>query len=97
MINKYFFIISCFFFLYKQGKSIAISLYFAIKVILTNLNNGILKIMAKVLRTNPDLSKHFFEIFPNFIWESSQNIYYLDKPKLLRKRNSLTLTFANED
>ena len=47
--------------------------------------------MAKVLRTNPDSSKHFFEIFPNFIWESSQNIYYLDKPELLRKRNSLTL------
>ena len=53
--------------------------------------------MAKVLRTNPSLSKYFFEIFPNFIWESSQNIYYLDKPELLRKRNSLTLTFANED
>ena len=52
--------------------------------------------MAKVLRTNPDSSKHFFEIFPNFIWESSQNIYYLDKPELLRKRNSLTLTFANK-
>ena len=51
-----------FFLFIKQGKSIAISLYFAIKVILTNLNNGILKIMAKVLRTNPDLSKHFFEI-----------------------------------
>ena len=47
--------------------------------------------MAKVLRTNPDLSKHFFEIFPNFIWESSRNIYYLDKSGLLRKRNSLTL------
>ena len=47
--------------------------------------------MAKVLRTNPGSSKHFFEIFPNFIWESSQNIYYLDKPELLRKRNSLTL------
>jgi len=97
VINKYFFIISCFFFLYKQGKSIAISPYFAIKVILTNLNNDILKRMAKVLHTNPGLSKHFFEIFPNFIWESSLNIYYLDKPKLLRKRNSLTLTFANED
>ena len=53
--------------------------------------------MAKVLRTNPSLSKYFFEILPNFIWESSQNIYYLDKPELLRKRNSLTLTFANED
>ena len=53
--------------------------------------------MAKVLRTNPNSSKNFFEIFPNFIWESSQNIYYLDKPKLLRKRNSLTLTFANKD
>ncbi|ERL03778.1 hypothetical protein HMPREF9108_02249, partial [Leptotrichia sp. oral taxon 225 str. F0581] len=38
-----------------------------------------------------------FEIFPNFIWGSSQNIYYLDKPELLRKRNSLTLTFANKD
>ena len=53
--------------------------------------------MAKVLRTNPGSSKHFFEISPNFIWESSQNIYYLDKPELLRKRNSLTLTFANKD
>ena len=53
--------------------------------------------MAKVLHTNPGSSKHFFEIFPNFIWESSQNIYYLDKPELLRKRNSLTLTFANKD
>ena len=52
--------------------------------------------MAKVLRTNPGSSKHFFEIFPNFIWESSQNIYYLDKPELLRKRNSLTLAFANK-
>ena len=97
VINKYFFIISCFFFLYKQGKSIAISLHFAIKIILTYLTNGILKRMAKVLRTNPGLSKYFFEIFPNFIWESSQNIYYLDKPELLRKRNLLTLTFANED
>ena len=47
--------------------------------------------MAKVLRTNPGSSKHFFEVFLNFIWESSQNIYYLDKPELLRKRNSLTL------
>ena len=47
--------------------------------------------MAKVLRTNPGSSKHFFEIFPNFIWESSLNIYYLDKLELLRKRNSLTL------
>ena len=80
-----------FFLFIKQGKSIAISLYFAIIVILTNLNNGILKIMAKVLRTNPGLSKHFFEIFPNFIWGSSLNIYCLDKPELLRKRNSLTL------
>ena len=53
--------------------------------------------MAKVLRTIPGSSKHFFEIFPNFIWESSLNIYYLDKLELLRKRNSLTLTFANED
>ena len=41
---------------------------------------------------NPRSSKHFFEIFPNFIWESSQNIYYLDKPELLRKRNSLRKT-----
>ena len=32
---------------------------------------GILKKMAKVLRTNPGSSKHFFEIFPNFIWKSS--------------------------
>ena len=86
-----------FFLFVKQGKSIAISLHFAIIVILTNLNNDILKRMAKVLRTNPGLSKNFFEIFTNFIWESSQNIYYLDKPELLRKRNSLTLTFANED
>ena len=86
-----------FFLFIKQGKSVAISLHFAIKVILTNLNNDILKRMAKVLHTNPGLSKHFFEIFPNFIWESSQNIYYLDKPELLRKRNLLTLTFANED
>ena len=86
-----------FFLFIKQGKSIAISLHFAIIVILTYLNNDILKRMAKVLRTNPDLSKHFFEIFPNFIWESSRNIYYLDKSGLLRKRNSLTLTFANKD
>ena len=50
-----------------------------------------LKRIAKMLRTIPDSSKHFFEIFPNFIWESSQNIYYLDKSGLLRKRNSLTL------
>ena len=64
----------------QQGKSIAISLHFAIIVILTYLNNDILKRMAKVLRTNPDSSKHFFEIFPNFIWESSLNIHYLDKP-----------------
>ena len=86
-----------FFLFIKQGKSIAISLYFAIKVILTNLNNGILKIMAKVLRTNPGLSKHFFEIFPNVIYDSSPNFYYFDKSRLLRKRNSLTLTFANKD
>ena len=84
-------------FLYKQGKSVAISPHFAIIVILTFLNNDILKRMAKVLRTNLGSSKHFFEIFPNFIWESSQNIYYLDKPELLRKRNSLTLTFVNKD
>ena len=75
IINKYFFIIPCFFFLYKQGKSIAISRHFAIIVILTYLTNRILKRMAKVLRTNPGSSKHFFEIFPNFIWESSLNIY----------------------
>ena len=37
----------------------------------------------------PGSSKHFFEIFPNFIWESSLNIYYLDKPGLLRNWNSL--------
>ena len=86
-----------FFLFIKQGKSIAISPHFAIKVILIYLNNGILKRMAKVLYTNPGLSKHFFEIFPNFIWESSRNIYYLDKSRLLRKRNSLTLTFANKD
>ena len=53
--------------------------------------------MAKVLCTNPGSSKYFFEIFPNFIWGSSLNIYFLDKPELLRKRNSLTLTFANKD
>ena len=53
--------------------------------------------MAKVLRTNPDSSKNFFEIFPNFIWESNLNIYYLNKLEVLRKRNSLTLTFANKD
>ena len=92
-----FFHNSMFFLSIKQGKSIAISPHFAIIVILTYLTNSILKKMAKVLRTNPSLSKYFFEIFPNFIWESSQNIYYLDKPELLRKRNSLTLTFANED
>ena len=86
-----------FFLFIKQGKSIAISRHFAIIVISTYLTNRILKRMAKVLRTNPGSSKHFFEIFPNFIWESSLNIYYLDKPKLLRKRNSLTLTFANKD
>ena len=51
-----------FFLFIKQGKSIAISLHFAIKVILTSLNNGILKRMAKVLRTIPGSSKHFFEI-----------------------------------
>jgi len=79
-----FFIILCFFFLYKQGKSIAISPHFAIIVILIYLTNGILKRIAKVLRTNLGLSKHFFEIFPNFILESSLNIYYLDKPGLLR-------------
>ena len=85
-----------FFLFIKQGKSVAISLYFAITVILTYLNNDILKRIAKVLRTISGLSKHFFEIFPNFIWESSQSIYYLDKPELLRKRNSLTLAFANK-
>ena len=85
-----------FFLFIKQGKSVAISPHFAIIVILTYLTNGILKRIAKVLRTNPGSSKHFFEIFPNFIWESSQNIYYLDKPELLRKRNSLTLAFANK-
>ena len=77
-----------FFLFIKQGKSIAI---FAITVILTYLNNDILKRIAKVLRTILGSSKHFFEIFPNFIWESSRNIYYLDKSGLLRKRNSLTL------
>ena len=92
-----FFHNSMFFLFINQGKSIAISPHFAIIVILTYLTNSILKKMAKVLRTNPSLSKYFFEILPNFIWESSQNIYYLDKPELLRKRNSLTLTFANED
>ena len=74
VVNKYFFIIICFLFLYKQGKSIAISLHFAIIVILVYLNNNILKRMAKVLRTNPGSSKHFFEIFPNKIWESSLNL-----------------------
>ena len=85
-----------FFLFIKQGKSVTISPHFAIIVILTYLTNGILKRIAKVLRTNLGSSKHFFEIFPNFIWESSQNIYYLDKPELLRKRNSLTLAFANK-
>ena len=85
-----------FFLFIKQGKSVAISLYFAIIVILIYLTSGILKRIAKVLCTNPGSSKHFFEIFPNFIWESSRNIYYLDKSGLLRKRNSLTLTFANK-
>ena len=69
-----------FFLFVKQGKSIAISLHFALKVILTYLTNGILKRMEKVLRTNSGSSKYFFEIFPNKIWESSLNIYYLDKP-----------------
>ena len=69
----------------KQGKSIAISLHFAIIVILTYLNNDILKRMANVLRTNPDSSKYFFEIFTNFIWESSLNIYYLDKTLITTK------------
>ena len=50
-----------FFLFIKQGKSVAISLHFAIIVILTYLNNSTLKRMAKVLRTNPGLSKHFFE------------------------------------
>ena len=45
---------------------------------------------------NPGSSKHFFEIFPNVIYESSPNFYYFDKSRLLRKRNSLTLTFANK-
>ena len=58
----------------KQGKSIAISLYFAVTVILTSLNGSNLNIIAKVLRTIPRSSKHFFEIFPNFIWESSLNL-----------------------
>ena len=44
-----------------QGKSIAISLYFAIIVILTYLNNSILKRMAKVLRTIPGSSKNFLK------------------------------------
>ena len=60
-----------FFLFIKQGKSVAISLYFAITVILVYLNNDILKRIAKVLRTIPGSSKHFFEIFPNFIWKSS--------------------------
>ena len=63
-----------FFLFVKQGKSIAISLYFAVTVILTLLNNNNLNIIAKVLRTIPRLSKNFFEIFPNFIWESSLNL-----------------------
>ena len=28
-----------------------------------------------MLRTIPGSSKHFFEIFPNFIWENSLNLY----------------------
>ena len=63
-----------FFLFLKQGKSIAISLYFAVTVILTLLNNNNLNIIVKVLRTIPRSSKHFFEIFPNFIWESSLNL-----------------------
>ena len=63
-----------FFLFLKQGKSIAISLYFAVTVILTLLNNSNLNTIAKVLRTIPRSSKHFFEIFPNFIWESSLNL-----------------------
>ena len=69
-----------FFLFIKQGKSIAISPHFAIIVILTYLTNSILKKMAKVLRTNPGSSKHFFEIFPNFIWESSLNLIIWIKP-----------------
>ena len=80
IINNYFFIILYFFFFIKQGKSVAISPHFAIIVILTYLTNSILKKMAKVLRTNPDSSKHFFEIFPNFIWESSLNLIIWIKP-----------------
>ena len=64
-----------FFLFVKQGKSIAISLYFVATVILTLLNSNNLNIIAKVLCTIPGLSKHFFEIFPNFIWESSLNLY----------------------
>ena len=64
-----------FFLFLKQGKSIAISLYFAVTTILTLLNNSNLNTIAKVLRTIPRSSKNFFEIFPNFIWESSLNIY----------------------
>ncbi len=64
-----------FFLFVKQGKSIAISLYFAIIVILTLLTDSNLNIIVKVLRTIPCSSKHFFEMFPNFIWESSLNFY----------------------
>ena len=80
LIINIFLIVFMFFLFIKQGKSVAISLYFAITVILVYLNNDILKRIAKVLRTIPGSSKHFFEIFPNFIWESSLNIYYLDTP-----------------
>ena len=52
-----------FFLFIKQGKSIAISLYFAITVILTLLNNSNLNTIAKVLRTIPGLSKHFLKIY----------------------------------
>ena len=61
----------------QQGKSIAISLHFAIIVILTYLNNDILKRMAEVLRTNPDSSKHFFEIKTKLA--NAQTIVFIPK------------------
>ncbi len=50
-----------FFLFLKQGKSIAISLYFAVTVILTLLSDNNLNIVAKVLRTIPGSSKHFLK------------------------------------
>ena len=69
-----------FFLFIKQGKSVAISPHFAIIVILTYLTNGILKRIAKVLRTNPGSSKHFFEIKTKLA--NAQTVVFI--PKKLR-------------